>query len=232
MRRYSEQQIRRTLLKYETQGTSVQLEGGATLDILEIADAYGLLDRLLEQEESLTSSREVRFPYWAEIWPASVALSNWMVSRQIDPPRESVKELGCGLGVVGVSLASQGLEVEATDFVEDALIFASHNAGRNGVSRHHRVSYLDWSHPVGSMSDCLVGSDVTYEKQSHQYLYRVVRRLLSPGGRLYLSDPQRPVARLFFVSLEKAGYSHTSETHPVQWGTMEHKVDIHVFVKP
>ena len=207
------------------------LDGGMALSILEIADPYGLLDRLLERQESMLY-RAVRFPYWAEIWPASVALSSWMISKQIEPTQGAVKELGCGLGVVGVALACQGLEVEATDFVEDALMFASHNAGRNGVSPFHRVSYLDWSHPVGSMSDCLIGSDVTYEKQSHQYLYRVVRKLLAPGGRLYLRDPQRPVARPFFVSLEKAGFEHSFETRSVQWGSMKHDVDIHVFVKP
>ena len=231
MKRYSARQIRRTLRKHDTKETAVQLGDAAALDILEITDSYALLDRLLEQDEAVPS-RRVRFPYWAEIWPASLALSSWFEDADIETPKERVKELGCGLGVVGISLAQRGFDVEATDFVEDALVFASHNAARNGVNRRHRVSYLDWSHPVGRLSDCLVGSDVTYERKSHQFLYRVIRKLLAPGGRLYLSDPQRPVAKAFFASLEGQGFDHFCETRTTRWKAMEHQIDIHVFVKP
>ena len=231
MRRYTEQQVRRTILKYETRHSAVNLDG-APIDILEIVDAYDLLDRLLEQEES-NSARPVRFPYWAEIWPASVALSSWLLKSDLQlPTRGGVKELGCGLGLVGVALARSGVQVEATDFVEDALVFATHNARRNGASLLHRVSYLDWSHPVGSPSPCLIGSDVTYEKQSHQYLYRTIRKLLAPGGRLLLSDPRRPVARPFFSSLKQAGFAHAVASETVQWKSISHEVDIHLFTRP
>ncbi|MFC1525285.1 methyltransferase [Candidatus Latescibacterota bacterium] len=230
MKRYSQRQIRRTLLKYDLRETEVELVEGVVVKMAETADAYSLLDRLIEQEDGF--NRTTRFPYWAEIWPASLALSRWLHRARVTPPAKVVLELGCGVGLVGVALARLGWRVESTDFVEDALIFATHNADINGVTPRHRVAYLDWSHPVGEPTDCVVASDVAYEKKSQPYLARVMRRLLVPGGRLYISDPKRPASQPFFASLERLGYDHQIDGIGVHWRSLEHVVDIHTFTRP
>ena len=196
----------------------------------EVDDAYVLLDHMIEQEGRL--HRVERFPYWAELWPASLALSRWFCQTDalIRPGR--VIELGCGLGLVGITLARLGWNVEATDFVEDALIFASHNAGINQVTGRHHVAYLDWSNPVGKPCECLVSSDVIYEKKNHPYLARVLRKLLLPGGRFYLSDPKRQAGSHFVEMLQKQGYEHQCENLVQSWKSLEHQVDIHIFTKP
>ena len=88
--------------------------------------------------------------------------------------------------------------------MEDALVFATYNAQKNRLSDRHRVAYLDWSNPVGKACDCLIASDVVYEKKNHVYLNRVLRALLKPGGRFYLSDPQRRSARQLCRNASKA----------------------------
>ncbi|MBI2503548.1 MAG: hypothetical protein HYW07_10005 [Candidatus Latescibacteria bacterium] len=136
------------------------------------------------------------------------------------------------MGLVGVALARLGWKVEATDFVEAALVFATHNARVNKVGEHHGTAYLDWRNPAGTPAACMVASDVVYERQSHPYLCRVLHHLLLPGGRFFLADPQRPAARRFVALLEGQGYGHQVETHPVRWKSLEHRVDIHTFTKP
>ena len=230
MKRYAERQIRRTLLKYELREIDIEVAEGVMLRLVETEDTYSLLDRLIEREDG--QNRVTRFPYWAEIWPASLALSRWFTLAQPEQPAGVTVELGCGAGLVGVALAWLGWQVESTDFVEDALIFAAHNARINRVETRHRVGYLDWSHPVGKPTDCIVASDVAYEKKSQPYLGRVLRRLLLPGGRFYVSDPRRPASQPFFASLESQGYAHQIDGITVFWRSLEHVVDIHTFVKP
>ena len=231
MKRYSSRQITRTLKKYDTTEVEVVLDEDLRLSMVETADAYALLDRLIEREEAEGGRHRVtRFPYWAEIWPSALALSRWFTTSAQAPDR--ALELGCGLGLVGVTLARLGWTVDATDYVEDALVFAAHNAERNGAGSRHTVSYLDWSHPVGKPCPVLVGSDVAYEETLHPYLQRTVRALLAPGGRLILSDPGRPAARPFIKALVRAGYDHRQEPVEVRWNSLDHHVDIHTFIRP
>ena len=229
MRRFSEKQIARTLSKYTTVENVWSMAEGVELKIQEVADSYALLERMVEQEGRMV--RVERFPYWAEIWPSSLALARWLCQRRPEIARGWTRELGCGLGVVGIALAALGWKVEATDYVEDALVFASQNARLNRVGDRHRVAYLDWSNPVGKPCDCIVASDVVYEKKNHVYLNRVLRTLLQPGGRFYLSDPQRRPAQRFVDMLLKQRYQHTVEAVQQRLGSIDYRVNIHEFIK-
>lgn len=230
LKSYNNRQLRRTLARFNTKETEVELRPDLVLRVTEVEDAYALLDRMVAQEEQ-HGRRPERFPYWAELWPSSVGLARWFCEQvQRDWPGEA-RELGCGLGLVGVALASLGWRVEATDFVETALVFATHNARANQVGPRHGVAYLDWRYPAGRPGGLLVAADIVYERQNHAYLEGVLRQLLVPGGRLVLADPQRPAARHFIAQLKDQGYGHQVETRSVRWKALEHRVDIHTFIK-
>jgi predicted nicotinamide N-methyase len=233
VRHYTRGQISRTLKKHDTKETKVEVSETLQLSMVQSADTYALLDRLIEQEQE--GRKVTRFPYWAEIWPSSLALSRWFAATSpnvISPTMGRALELGCGLGLVGVAMARMGWHVEATDFVEDALMFAVHNAERNGACSRHTVSYLDWAHPVGASHSLLVGSDVAYEKSLHPFLLRTLRALLEPGGQLILSDPGRPATRPFLEALEQEGYTRRQDQIEVRWNALDHRVDIHSFIRP
>ncbi|HCV21950.1 MAG TPA: methyltransferase domain-containing protein [Candidatus Latescibacteria bacterium] len=232
LKRYARRQTTRTLAKYDTVSIDVDIDADLSVSMVQTRDAYVLLDRLIEQEEA-GMARVTRFPYWAEIWPASVGLSRWFVGSAPEPETTEIRELGCGLGLVGVSLARAGWRIEATDFVEDALVLASHNARTNGIPEfQHRVAYLDWSHPVGESVDCFVASDVAYEKVLHPYLIRTLRQMLNPGGRFYISDPRRPAAQPLFEALQEMGYEHECQTVDVDWQSLTHQIDVHCLTRP
>lgn len=224
MKHYGARQIRRTLRKYDTRQVSRTLAPGCELQMTAVGDVDALIDRMIEREGRL--QRVERFPYWAELWPTAWAMAQWFCRAEEPIPKGWTSELGCGLGLVGIALAQLGWRVEATDFVEDALIFAAHNARCNRVGHAHRVAYLDWRNPVGTPCECLVGSDILYEKKNHRYLERVLHALLLPGGRFYLGDPQRKDAAAFVSRLVAQGYSQRREMQ------VENQVAIYVFTKP
>jgi predicted nicotinamide N-methyase len=230
MKQYDTKKVRRTIAKYATNEVRFDLHDGLGLSMAVVVDPYVLLDKMAEREAQ--QKRAERFPYWAEIWPTSLALARWLWQAQLQKPEGWVCELGCGLGLVGIVLARLGWRVEATDFVEDALVFASYNAMLNKIGANHRVSYLDWRNPVGKQRSCMVASDVVYEKKNHPYLDRILRRLLMPGGHFYLGDPQRKASSEFVKMLEGQGYGHQVKTQSQSWAGKEHQVDIHEFTKP
>ena len=155
MKRYGERQIRRTLSKYDTLQVRRSLAAGYDLQMTEVGDVNVLLDSMIEREGRFQGVD--RFPYWAELWPTALAMAQWFCRAEEPIPKGWTCELGCGLGLVGIALARLGWRVEATDFVEDALIFAAHNARLNRVQHNHRVAYLDWRNPVGGRTSAWWG---------------------------------------------------------------------------
>lgn len=231
---HSPRRRNRILGKYLRKTTQINATEVVAICITEVNDPYLLLDRAVEQESRGTAdaSRRERLPYWAEVWPSAVALVRWFWENRPEPPDGETWELGCGLGLTGISLAKLGWRIHATDFVEDALVFAQANAADNQVASRYRVSYLDWHHPAGGPTACVVASDVVYERKNHLPLAQAVHQLLLPGGRFYLSDPQRPLAAHFVALLQERGYAHHVEPYLFQWKSQEHKVDIHRFDRP
>src|SRR3954447_5501714 len=85
-------------------------------------------DELLAEE---AFDHEELLPYWAELWPSSVALARTVAARALRGAR--TLELGCGLGLASIAAARAGARVLATDWSAEALRFTSENASRNGV---------------------------------------------------------------------------------------------------
>ena len=73
MRRFSQKQIQRTISKYTTVENEWDLSKAVSLKIAEVAETYEMLERMVEQEGRMVPVD--RFPYWAEVWPASLALA-------------------------------------------------------------------------------------------------------------------------------------------------------------
>jgi predicted nicotinamide N-methyase len=230
-RDYPPARVRRALRKYALVEQQLAVAPGMDLRLLAVDDAYSLLDRMVEQEARALQRAE-RYPYWAEVWPAAVGLARWFCTSGAAPPPASALELGCGLGLVGIVLARLGWQVEATDFVEDALVFATRNAVANQVAARHRVGYLDWANPTGEPAPCVVASDVLYEPKNHRHLLRVLQHLLEPGGWFFTSDPGRAPAPGFLGLLTAAGYQHTPHRVELCWQGFPHVVDIHALRKP
>jgi predicted nicotinamide N-methyase len=110
-------------------------------------------------------------PYWAELWPAAIALAEALP----DVRDLRVVELGCGLGVTSLVAAARGAAVVATDWAEDAIALLQRNAARNGLDVQAAVR--DWREPWQERFDLAVAADVLYERRNVEPVLARLREL-------------------------------------------------------
>src|SRR3954451_10117679 len=109
---------------------------GRDLRLLRPPDAPALRgENALEQEEYL--------PYWAELWPSSLALARAIGGRALRGAR--TLELGCGLGLPSIAGALAGGRVLATEWATGAIAVTATNAERNGATLDSLV--CSWTAP-------------------------------------------------------------------------------------
>jgi predicted nicotinamide N-methyase len=115
--------------------------------------------------------RDEFLPYWAELWPAAIALAEALP----DVAGLRVVELGCGLGVTSLVAAAKGADVTATDWSEDAISLLRGNASRNGLAL--RAEARDWREPWAERFDLALAADVLYERRNVEPVLARLREL-------------------------------------------------------
>jgi predicted nicotinamide N-methyase len=185
--------------------------GGLTIELLRVADVDTLLDRL----PKIQFRPDERLPYWADLWPSSLALAQYLWEA-IDLQGLEVLELGCGLGLAGIAASRKGGVVTFTDYEADALAFTRYNAYRNGCPQAI-VRHLNWHAPRLNLTYAVImASDVLYERANFHPLMQLMDRALEPNGHFILAEPNRPVARDFFRLLRDHGFQYTRTTERVE----------------
>ena len=130
-------------------------------------------------------------PYWAELWPAALALAEALP----DVRGLRVVELGCGLGVPSLVAAARGATVVATDWASDAVTLLKENAARNGLEL--RAEVRDWRRPWEERFDLAVAADVLYERRNVEPVLARLREL-APSALVGLAG--RPYEQEFLRS--------------------------------
>jgi predicted nicotinamide N-methyase len=132
-------------------------------------------------------------PYWAELWPASLALAENLP----EVAGLRVVELGCGLAVPSLVAAARGAQVTATDWADDAIALVRENAERNRLTLTAEVR--DWRDPWDARFDLALAADVLYERRNVEPLVAQLAAL-APVALVGLAG--RPYERTF---LEQVG---------------------------
>jgi predicted nicotinamide N-methyase len=176
---------------------------GRDLRLLRPRDAESLLDEhAFEHEEYL--------PYWAELWPSSLALARAIAGRALRGAR--TLELGCGLGLPSIAAALAGGRVLATDWSTEAVAMTAANAERNGAGLETLV--CSWTAPAPLLErapwDLILASDVLYEARNADALLDLLPRL---GRDVWLADPGRKPAERFLAAAAQE-WEITSRTVP------------------
>jgi predicted nicotinamide N-methyase len=142
-------------------------------------------DALISEE---AFARDEFLPYWAELWPAALALAS-----ALPEPLGAVRvvEVGCGLGVPSLVAAARGGVVTATDWAEDAIALLRRNAALNGLEL--RAEVRDWRDPWREEFDLALAADVLYEERNVKPLVSALRRLapvslVALAGRPYEAE--------------------------------------------
>ena len=170
--------------RFRTAVTPISV-AGRSLEILHPASA----EELISEDDF---ARDERLPYWADIWPSSIALAGHVLEAPPPPAGGQLLELGCGSGLVATAAALAGWAVLATDYYDDALRFTRVNAWR-GAGASVATRHLDWRALPDDLPafDLVVASDVLYERPYAALVASVLKRTVAPGGRALIADPGR-----------------------------------------
>lgn len=176
--------------------------------------------------------RDERLPYWAELWPSSTILANFIAADT--RPRSRVIELGAGVGLVSIAAAMVGHQVTATDYYKDALAFARANAFRN-LGHEIDTVLVDWRAVPEQLPrfDVVLASDVLYESRYAPLVAGVVDRFLSARGVAYIADPGRVAANAFVDACVDLGLViRTRASRPYQAGTVRQSITVYEVTRP
>jgi predicted nicotinamide N-methyase len=141
------------------------------------------LDSLWEGMTQDEFAWDERIPYWVELWPASLALADWLLKQRGAINGRLCLDLGCGLGLSALTASSLGARVLAMDYVKDALAFARMNAAANGTPQPWWIA-ADWRAPVFKAQSFafIWGGDVMYERRFAGPVLDCLEYALAPGG--------------------------------------------------
>jgi len=160
-------------------------------------------EELIDEEEF---AADERLPYWAELWPSALALTRHLLEERY--PGSPAIELGAGIGLPSLALLPRGIDVTATDYYEEALRFARHNAAANGLAPLS-TAVLDWRRPTAGLGHFRLAfaADVLYEQRNAESLAELLPLLLVPGGTFLLADPGRVYRATFLDRMSSEGWS-------------------------
>ena len=161
--------------------------------------------------ESMTDDEfgdDERLPYWVELWPASIALADWMREQRAHIRGRLCLDMGCGLGLTAMAASSLGARVIAMDYEPEALRYARKNADANNVPQPLWAA-MDWRRPaVAAKSvECIWGGDIMYERRFVDPVLRFISHALAPGGRVWMAEPNRDVYQYFRSALFHDGWT-------------------------
>ncbi|MGH2348365.1 MAG: class I SAM-dependent methyltransferase [bacterium] len=207
------------LVRFDITTTHVEIRG-EQFSIVHPKDAETLIDEAAFR-------RDERLPYWADVWPASVALARAV--RAMDGAEKTLLELGCGVGLVATAALRAGFDVTATDYYEDALAFARLNCAAH--SDHSlKTTILDWRHLPDAIQafDVVAAADVLYERAYGPVVARTIATTLTEGGRALIADPGRVGSPAFFDALHNVGLRHVgASVVKVPLNGRDHSITVH-----
>lgn len=212
---------------YATRALSLEIEKFQVL-LTVVDNPDELLDQLLAKGPDHEDVRDERIPYWAQLWPSSIALGRHLIQKNLVTPAQSTLEIGCGLGLAGIIAGLLGGNITLSDYLPEALDFARINWNQN-LLQPARFLPLDWRNPDPSLAaPLLLAADVAYEKSAFPHLTSAFQSLCLPGGCILAADPCRSSAPLFFGQmLPAAGF--TVQCFPYQERFSGHSFSINVY---
>ncbi len=171
----------------------------------------GESDRLLDHPSVRSAfAADEYMPYWADLWPAARMLAK-AILRETWPPGLRALEVGCGLGLPGITALAMGLRVTFSDYDATALRFAADNARVNGFHSFDTLQ-MDWRYPPDDLQfPLLLASDLIYEMRNVAPLVALIQKMLEPGGVCLLTDQDRVPSHVLRDTLTAEGLPFTTK---------------------
>jgi predicted nicotinamide N-methyase len=207
------------LARFDVTTSYVEVHG-EQFAVVHPRDADALIDEAAFKQDE-------RLPYWADIWPSSVALARAVHSMAGEG--RTLLELGCGVGLVAAVALKAGFDVTASDYYDDALAFARLNGVANASCEPHTM-ILDWRYLPTAIPafDVVAAADVLYERNYGPVVARAIATTLADGGRAMIADPGRVGSPMFFDALRDVGLRHVgAAVVTVALNGRDHSITVH-----
>ena len=166
------------------------------------------------------------FPFWAKIWPSSLALTSFLRREPQWIASKHVLEIGAGIGLPSFSVAKEALSMVISDHSTEAIALMEKNIQSLGLT-HARAMYLDWNHfPSDLFADTVLFSDINYDPEQFEALITLVQQLLKKAVTIVIATPERISAVSFALQLEPYVIRSMLETVDIA----DQPIDIRIFV--
>jgi predicted nicotinamide N-methyase len=141
------------------------------------------------------------FPYWAKVWPSSIALHNVLQKHPSLIRDKTVLELGAGIGLPSLMMAGITNSIQISDYNLDAVELLRKNIEHLELENAEALK-LDWNAlPEAIHPKVLILSDVNYDPKQFETLTKLIEKFIHQGCTIILSTPQRIMASPFVLAL-------------------------------
>ena len=143
------------------------------------------------------------FPYWAKVWPAAIALHNALQTHPILIRDKTVLELGAGIGLPSLLMASEAKTIQVSDYDSEAVELLRKNIAHLQL-QNVQAMQLDWNTiPEHITAEVVILSDVNYDPTQFETLTKLIEKFIHQGCAIILSTPQRIMASPFVLALSE-----------------------------
>jgi predicted nicotinamide N-methyase len=169
------------------------------------------LERYVDRHALLAAEDPAEPPYWAHLWSGARVLAGAVPVR----PGRTI-ELGCGLGLPGLTAARRGGRVTFVDRVRAPLAFVHASAVASGLAPVDLVAADFAAGGIAGRFDLVLLAEVLYDRAAFPAMARAVADHLAEGGLALLADGARIDTRTFYPELAALGLGIETTTHRVE----------------
>lgn len=159
------------------------------------------------REASVRDAQPSTAPWWMFVHNSGVAMAHKIHEL---PPSQSILDVGCGLGLTAIVAQSLGHTVYVTDLFGECYEYVKLNAEMNGIVPPIWVNSAD-DIPSHSL-DCVLMSDVLYNKDSAKQTLTDVMHCIKPNGILMIAEPPRFKEAFMMQSFDVFTRAYTKDT--------------------
>ena len=181
-------------MQYPTQLTQISAEKAIYIpDYEQVKEVYASLLKL---------DPTTPFPFWAKLWPSSIALHNVLKAHPHLIQNKHVLEIGAGIGLPSLMMAPITKSIRISDHDLEAVALLHKNIEHLQLQNTEALQ-LDWNNvPKNMNSDVVLLSDVNYDPTQFDPLVTLIDTFIQQGCTIILSTPQRIMASPFVQRLE------------------------------
>ena len=177
------------------------------IQLTQISTEKGIYIPLYEQVKEVYVSMlnldpNTPFPFWAKLWPSSIALFDVLKAHPHLIQNKHVLEIGAGIGLPSLMLAPITKSIQISDYDKEAVALIQKNIEHLQLQNAEALR-LDWNAiPENLQPDVILLSDVNYDPGQFDVLISLIDKFMNQGCTIIISTPQRIMASPFVLKLE------------------------------